>query len=128
MRIKRFEDLECWQQARSLVNMIYKLTKKRDFSKDFRLRDQITGAGVSIVNNIAEGFDSQSNNEFIRFLGISRRSISEVENCLYVALDQEYIDKTEFQETFEQCEKTKQITDGFLRYLRKYRREQVQRK
>lgn len=123
MKITRFENLECWKEARKLTQEIYRLTKKAGFSKDFRLRDQITGAVVSIMNNIAEGFDSQSNNEFIRFLSISRRSISEVENCLYVALDQEYISDAEFQKTFDRCEKTKQITDGLLRYLRKFRRE-----
>jgi len=117
MKIKRFEDLECWKEARNLVKMVYKITKIEPFSRDYRLRDQITGAGISIMNNIAEGFDSQSNNEFVRFLRISRRSISEVENCLYVAIDQDYIANNEFEKIYQQSEKTRKIVDGFLRYL-----------
>lgn len=124
MKITRFEDLECWREARILVRMIYSLTKKVAFSKDYRLRDQVTGAGISIMNNVAEGFDSQSNNEFIRFLKIARRSISEVENCLYVAIDQDYITQEEFKNTFDQAEKERQLIDGMLRYLRKHKRNQ----
>ena len=96
MKITRFEDLECWQQARELVKMIYDLIKNKGFSKDYRLTNQITGAGISIMNNIAEGFDSQSNNEFMRFLKIARRSISEAQNCLYIAVDEDYIDRKDF--------------------------------
>lgn len=85
--------------------MLYKIIKKKPFNHDYRLRDHITGAGISIMNNIAEGFDSQSNNEFVRFLRISRRSVSEVENCLYVAIDQNYINNNEFETIYQQCEK-----------------------
>lgn len=119
MKIIRFEDLECWQHARDLTKMIYELVKKKHFLADYRLRDQITGAGISVMNNIAEGFDSQFNNEFIRFLRIARRSIAEVQNCLYVAVDQKYIDSKEFDRVYEQCRKTRKIIDGLLRYLRK---------
>ena len=122
MKIQRFEDLDCWKEARKLMQSIYRLTKKDVFNKDYRLKDQITGAGISILNNIAEGFDSQSNNEFIRFLQISRRSVSEVETCLYIALDQCYINTSEFDDAFAQSEKVKQVIDGFLRYLRLYKR------
>jgi four helix bundle protein len=121
MKINKFEDLECWQQARILARRIYRFAKKKEFSKDYRLRDQITGAAISVMNNIAEGFDSQSNNEFMRFLRISRRSVSEIKNCLYVALDQDYINNIEFSNACELCEKVKQIIDGFLRYLRNHR-------
>ncbi len=124
MKIERFEDLDCWKEARKLINRIYPITKKEAFSKDYRLRDQITGAGISVLNNIAEGFDSQSNNEFIRFLLMSRRSISEVETCLYIASDQNYLSSSEFKEIFEQAEKAKQVIDGLLRYLRAYKRTQ----
>jgi len=124
MKIQRFEDLECWKEAKILVNKIYGLVKKPEFSKDYRLRDQIVGSGISIMNNITEGFDAQSNNEFIRFLTISRRHVSEVESCLYVALDQNYITDNEFKDTFNQAEKEKQLIDGMLRYLRKYKRTQ----
>ena len=119
MKIKRFEDLECWQEARILTQMVYELTEKKRFSKDYRLRDQITGAAISTMNNIAEGFDSQSRNEFIRFLGYARRSTSEVQTCLYVALDQDYINQEQFDKVYQQAAKTRQVIDGLLRYLRK---------
>ena len=86
MRIRRFEDLECWQEARALTRTVYGYTKRADFSKDFRLSGQITGAAISIMNNISEGFDAKSANDFVRFLTYSRRSCSEVQNCLYIAL------------------------------------------
>jgi four helix bundle protein len=85
MKITRFEDLECWQEARALTKTAYDYTKRSAFSKDYRLLGQMTGAAISIMNNICEGFDSKSNKEFIRFLTYSRRSCSEVQNCLYVA-------------------------------------------
>jgi four helix bundle protein len=64
---KKFEDIECWQEARALTRIIYLFTKDSEFSKDFRLSGQITGASISIMKNISEGFDSLSNNEFVRF-------------------------------------------------------------
>ena len=76
--IKRFEDIQAWQEARELVKMIYVLTNKEHFSRDFGMRDQIRRASVSAMTNIAEGFDCDSNVEFARFLGIARRSAVEV--------------------------------------------------
>jgi four helix bundle protein len=119
MRIERFEDLECWKEARTLNKMVYELIQNGTFRKDFRLRDQITGAAISVMNNIAEGFDSQLNSEFKRFLLYARRSVSEIQNCLYVALDQDYINHNEFETGYQQAQKTRQIIDGLLRYLRK---------
>jgi four helix bundle protein len=118
MRIDRFEDLECWQLARDFVKYIYKLARKPIFAKDLRLVSQITGAGVSIMNNIAEGWASQSTLEFIKFLKYSRRSSAECQNCLYVALDQAYIDKEEFTKGFDIAVRCIQVIDGLLRYLR----------
>ena len=120
MTIKRFEDLECWQEARALTKTIYNYVNQSGFSKDFRLIGQITGASISVMNNICEGFDSRSNKEFIRFLSYSRRSCSEVQNCLYISLDQKYITEGDFQDTYTQCEKVRKIIDGLIRYLRKH--------
>jgi four helix bundle protein len=120
--IKKFEELECWQEARKLVNMVYEaINNSADFQKDFRLNGQITGAAISVMNNIAEGWASQSNNEFIRFLTYSRRSCAETQNCLYIALDQKYMTENGFQEIYDQGLKTTKITDGLLRYLRSQR-------
>ena len=119
MTIKRFEDLECWQEARKLVKMIYAAIKySPEFQKDFKLVGQYTAAGISVMNNIAEGWDSQSNAEFVRFLRYSRRSGAETQNCSYVALNQEYISQATFQEIYDQALKTIKIIDGLIRYLR----------
>jgi four helix bundle protein len=122
MKFNRFEDLECWQEARKLVQMVYNAVKKNvAFQRDLRFMGQITAAAVSIMNNIAEGWAAQSNAEFIRFLTYSRRSCAEVQNCGYVALDQKYIDEEEFHKIYAQAVKTTQIIDGLLRYLRSKR-------
>ena len=76
--INKFEELDCWKEARKLVRMVYELIEKYSISS-YRLVDQLTGAAISSMNNIAEGFDSQTNPEFIRFLKIARRSVSEVQ-------------------------------------------------
>ena len=126
--IQKFEDLECWQQARILVNMVYKAVKSSaDFQKDFRLSGQFTGAAISIMNNVAEGWASQSNAEFIRFLTYSRRSSAETQNCAYIALDQNYITREIFEEIYNQGLKTIQIIDGLLRYLRSKRPKRSKR-
>ena len=118
MKIRRFEDLECWQEARSLTRTVYGYVKHDVFLKDFRLSGQITWAAISIMNNICEGFDARSNKEFIRFLTYSRRSCSEVQNCLYIAIDQEYITKNDFQDAYDHCAKVRMIIDGLIRHLK----------
>ncbi len=128
MKIQRFEDLECWQQDRVLVNMVYDAIKASpSFQKDFRLVNQITGAAVSVMNNIVEGWASQSNAEFIRFLTYSRRSCAEMQNCAYVSIDQKYINDKTFEKIYDQGLKETQIIDGFLRYLRSKRTKRSQR-
>lgn len=121
MKIIKFEELECWKEARKLTNITYELTNKERFFKDFRLVSQITSAAISVMNNISEGFGSQSNSEFIRFLNYARRSTCEVQNCLYIALDQKYITKSEFDETYQQSEKVRKLIDGLIRYLKQFK-------
>ncbi len=118
MKIKRFEDLECWQETRKLTRVIYGYTNRSGFSKDFRLSGQITGALITIMNNICEGFDARSDREFARFLSYSRRSCSEVQNCLYIATDQSYIDSKEFEKAYADCERIRKMVDGLIRYLK----------
>jgi four helix bundle protein len=115
--IQRFEDIQAWQEARSLVKMIYALTNKEQFAKDFSMRDQIRRASVSAMTNIAEGFDCESKLEFARFLGIARRSAVEVQSLLYAAIDTNYIHQTEFDLHYEQARKTKALIGGFKRSL-----------
>ena len=115
--IQRFEDIQAWQEARKLVKMVYSLTNKESFSKDFGLRDQIRRASVSVMANIAEGFDCESKVEFARFLGIARRSAVEVQSILYAALDVGYINNDEFNLHYEQARKAKALAGAFKRSL-----------
>jgi four helix bundle protein len=93
MSIKNFEDLEIWKDARALTRAIYQLTGDLKFSKDFGLRDQIRRAAVSIMSNIAEGFERGGNQEFIQFLYVAKGSCGEVRSQLCVAMDQGYVDQ-----------------------------------
>ncbi len=120
MSIERFEDIRAWRKARELTHVIYSITKESQFSKDFRLRDQIRSAAASIMANIAEGFDSRSNVEFIRFLGYARRSASEVQSHLYIALDEGYITQEQFHSAYQLAEESKSLIGGFIRYLSKH--------
>lgn len=122
MKIIRFEDITVWQESRKLVNMIYRLTNKTLFKKDFGLKEQIQRAGVSCMSNIAEGFNSNSNTQFIQYLVYTRRSSAEVQSQLYVALDSNYITKEEFDKTYEQSKKVGQLANGFIRYLKNNKR------
>lgn len=115
--IQRFEDIQAWQEARKLVKMVYSLTNKESFSKDFGMRDQIRRASVSVMANIAEGFDCESKVEFARFLGIARRSAVEVQSILYAALDVGYINNDEFNLHYEQARKAKALAGAFKRSL-----------
>jgi len=117
MKIERFEDIKAWQEARRLANIIYKLTTRPDFSKDFGLRDQIRRAAVSVMANIAEGFERKTNKEFRNFLSIARASSSEVRSHLYVALDQNYIEKADFDLAYKTCDETSKLIFGFMKYL-----------
>jgi len=128
MKLTRFEELECWQEARNFTNMVYEAIRgSKTFQTDYRLRDQITGAAISVMNNIAEGWASQSNPEFIKFLTYSRRSCAEAQTCFYIALDQKYVTQGTFQKNYDQALKVTQIIDGLLRYLRSQRSERFKR-
>ena len=118
-RIERFEDLLSWQKARVLANAVYDLTEKERFSKDYGLRRQIQRAASSVMHNIAEGFDSGTNPENIRFLRMARRSASEVQSELYLALDRHYITESERVKAYNLATDAKRLINGMIRYLRK---------
>ena len=124
MRIERFEDIEAWQLARELTRKVYKLTRKPEFARDFGLKGQIQDAAGSTMHNIAEGFDSETNPEFIRFLRYAKRSCTEVQSELYVALDQQYITNSEFQDAYDHAGRTRAAIRGFIKYLVSYERDQ----
>ncbi len=120
MKIERFEDLECWREARKLVNMVYKaINSSENFKKDYRLRDQITDAAVSSMSNIAEGFSRRSNREFVQYLFVSKSSATEVQSESYVALDQKYITQEPFDNIYNQAERVSKLDSGFITYLLK---------
>jgi four helix bundle protein len=118
MTIERFEDIGAWRAAKELSQAIYDAMAGPRFSKDFGLRDQVQRAVVSVMANIAEGFDSQGPRAFTQFLGYALWSATELQSHLYVALDQQYISQGEFDELYQQAVKVKSLIHGFLRYLR----------
>ncbi len=119
MAIQRFEEMNVWQDARMLSKQIYKATKNKDFKRDFGLRDQIQRATVSVMSNIAEGYERDSNRECIRFLKYSKGSIGEVRSLLYVAFDQEYISMDEFAKLKSDAVNISTQIANFIKYLRK---------
>ncbi len=127
MRIERFEDIEAWQLARELTHKVYALTKKVKFASDFGLKGQIQDAAGSSMHNIAEGFDSETNREFLRFLRYAKRSCTEVQSELYVALDQEYITNVEFQDVYDHAGRTRAAIRGFIKYLLGYEQREKEK-
>ena len=115
--IERFEDIKAWQTARNLVSAIYRVTAQGQFAKDFGLRDQIQRASVSVMANIAEGFERGSDREFHRFLYIAKGSAGEVRSHLFVALDLEYLTTDEFSDLRLKAEEVAKAVSGFITYL-----------
>ena len=118
-KITRFEDLNCWKKARQLTNFVYGISSKAPFAKDYELRNQIRRAAGSAMHNIAEGFDAGTNPEFMRFLKIARRSASEVQSQLYLALDRKYIDGSQLKTAYDLATEVKKLINGLLGYLNK---------
>lgn len=117
MGIRRFEDIESWQAARAMCTKLYALTATWPFRRDRKLVEQIRGAAVSIMANIAEGFDSDRDPEFVRFLRMAKRSVSEIQSHLYVARDQKYADDREIESLQKEAGDIKRQIGGFIRYL-----------
>lgn len=116
--IRKFEDLEIWQIARSLCKEIFDIYSNSEvFSKDYKLKDQINGSSGSAMDNIAEGFDRNSRNEFIQFLSISKGSVGEVKSQLYRALDRNYITNEIFEHLYKKADELSNKTGGFISYL-----------
>ncbi|MCP5100253.1 MAG: four helix bundle protein [Chloroflexi bacterium] len=118
-RIERFEDIKSWQKARQLTNMIYDFSGNGMFAKDFELRNQIRRAAGSSMHNIAEGFDAGTDPEFCRFLKMARRSASEVQSQLYLALDRQYITENQRQSAYTLATEIKRLINGLIAYLNK---------
>ena len=117
IKINRFEDLDCWQEARRLVNSVYSVCSVSGFKRDFGLRDQITRSAISIMANIAEGFSRKTNKEFIQFLFIAKSSAAELQSHLYIAMDQGYITKEKFTELYDHSDKIQRMISNLIKYL-----------
>ena len=115
----RFEDIAAWQRARELTKEIYNLTSKTDFSRDFGLKDQIRRASVSIMSNIAEGFERSGTGEFAHFLATAKGSAGEVRSQLYVALDQKYILPAVFAQLSSSVAEISKMIAGLMDYLKR---------
>lgn len=122
-RIDRFEQLEAWQQARVMVREVYALARTGSLGRDYPLRNQITSAAVSVMANIAEGFDRGTDREFVRFLRIAKASACEVQSHLYVALDQQVLNQESFNRCTRSVARASTIIGGLIRYLRQSKNE-----
>ena len=120
MRVKSFEDLQVWQDAREFVKSIYEIASLNNFKKDYGLKDQIQRAAVSIMNNISEGYERDNNKEFMNFLGYAKGSAGEVRSMLRAALDLNYISKKEFDKNYSASVNIITQISNFKKYLRNY--------
>ena len=111
-KVEKFEDLIAWQKARALMNEVYRFTRTPKFSKDFKLAGQIQAASVSVMANIAEGFDRGRRAEFHQFLSMAKESCGEVRSHLYAALDVGYLSQVEFKPIHELAEEVSRIING----------------
>ncbi len=115
---KKFEEIECWKRARQLTRRVYAITNEPVFAKDFGLKDQIRRASVSVMSNIAEGYDRSGTAEFVHFLATTKGSAAEVKCQLYVAADQGYIHEDHFHELSALATETGSMVAGLMRYPR----------
>jgi four helix bundle protein len=117
-RIQRFEDLEAWKTARLITREVYGFTRRGEFARDFGLRDQICRSSVSIMANIAEGFERDGDKEFLNFLSIAKGSAGETRSLLFVALDQSYISTEQFESITARLIECSRMIAGLAKYLR----------
>jgi four helix bundle protein len=114
---KSFEEIEAWQKARALTRQVYAHSKTGTFAKDFGLRDQVCRACVSVMANIAEGFERGGRKEFIQFLSTAKASSGEVRSHLYVALDQQYISTNDFDILTQEAKEVSRMIAGLMKSL-----------
>ena len=118
--VDNFEELDVWKLARALTGKVYRLSRLGLFAKDYGFRDQICRAAVSIVSNIAEGFERRSKNQFLQFLDIANGSAGELRAQLYIALDLGYIDEPQFQDAFHDIVTIGKKLTALIKYLKNH--------
>lgn len=122
-KVTRFEDLLCWKEARNLANFIYDLFEIQELTNQFSLKNQLERAGISVMNNIAEGFGRYHNTDFIRFLNISSSSCFELKSMSYLLFDRKKIDESTFKTFQDQIDKTNALVLGFIKYLDQHKKK-----
>jgi len=116
-KVEKFEDLIVWQKAHELAVGIYGLTSREPFCRDFGLRDQIQRSAVSVMSNIAEGFERYSRPEFRQFLSVARGSVAEVRSQLYLARSLQYVDEEDFDRIYSLCKDISNLTGALRKSL-----------
>ena len=116
--INNFEDLKVWCDSRNISKRVYSITRKSNLARDFALKDQIRRSCISIMSNIAEGFERGGNKEFIQFLFIAKGSAGEARSQLYMALDLGYISKRSFEEMASELSAVSKQISGLIQYLK----------
>jgi four helix bundle protein len=119
MKIEKFEDLKSWQKARELTNAVYEATATGNFAREFGLKNQIRRASISILSNIAEGFERGGDREFLQFLAMAKGSCGEVRAQLYVAIDQGYLSRSLFERLSNDAAEIGRLISGLMKYLSK---------
>lgn len=121
-KFESFEEIISWQKSRLLNQRIYEITSKEKFKTDFELTKQLRRASISITSNIAEGFERNTDKEFIYFLYVAKASSAEIRSQLYLALDLEYITIREHKELFSEVSEITKLISGLIKYLDKNQR------
>jgi four helix bundle protein len=117
-KIERFEDIEAWKKARVLTKRVYELTDDGQMAREFTLKDQMRRSAISIMANIAEGFEREGDKEFRQFLAIAKGSVGELKAHLYVALDSGMITAEKFSGLMSLADETSRLLAGFMKYLK----------
>ena len=117
--IKKFEDLGAWKKARVLANQVYDASDEGRFARDFALRDQMRRAAISVLSNIAEGFERGGDKEFLQFLALAKGSVGELRSQLYLASDRKYIAPAQFKQLSAAATEISRMVAGLMDYLGK---------
>ena len=115
---RTFEEIDAWRKARELTRRAYEATADGAFARDYALRDQLRRACISVMSNVAEGHGRGGTREFLQFLSMALGSANEVSSQLYAALDEGYIDESQFRDLSQSAQETSRLIGGLARYLR----------
>lgn len=116
--VRQFEDLDAWKMARELANMIYDFAKIGPLARDFGLRDQMQRSAISVMSNIAEGFERDTTPDFVHFLFIAKGSAGELRSQLYLAHDQQFLPQDQFDSAIALCRRTSLLISNLITYLK----------